>query len=95
MENQHFDMAFEVNDDEDEDVDSGEEEDIVAAQQEQQAQPTKNMAAGAKPAALGQKAEGDDEDRPVPGAYNPAEYANLNVSQEVKDLFIHITNFQP
>ena len=87
-------MAFEVNDDEDDDVDSGEEEDIVAAQQ-QQAQPQKNMAAGAKPAALGQKADGDDDDRPVPGAYNPAEFANLNVSQEVKDLFIHITNFQP
>ena len=53
------------------------------------------MAAGAKPAALGQKSDGDDDDRPVPGAYNPAEFANLNVSQEVKDLFIHITNFQP
>ena len=39
--------------------------------------------------------DGDDDDRPVPGAYNPAEFANLNVSQEVKDLFIHITNFQP
>ena len=29
----------------------------------------------------------DDEEKEVPGAYNPAQYANLPVSQEVKDIF--------
>jgi intraflagellar transport protein 46 len=35
------------------------------------------------------------EEKPLVGAYNPADYANLNVSQEIKDLFAHITSFQP
>lgn len=34
--------------------------------------------------------EGDDEDKEVPGTYNPVEYANLAVGQEVKDLFEYI-----
>lgn len=34
--------------------------------------------------------EDDDDDKEVPGAYNPQEYANLQVSSEVKDLFEYI-----
>jgi intraflagellar transport protein 46 len=36
---------------------------------------------------------GDNEN--VPGQYNPADYANLNVTDEVKDLFKYITRFRP
>lgn len=32
----------------------------------------------------------DEDDKEVPGTYNPAEYNNLNVGQEVKDLFEYI-----
>ena len=32
----------------------------------------------------------DGESKPVAGAYNPEEYANLDVSKEVKDLFAYI-----
>lgn len=36
-----------------------------------------------------------DEDKDVPGTYNPAEYANLQVSSEVKDLFEYIQRYKP
>ena len=36
-----------------------------------------------------------DEDKDVPGTYNPAEYANLQVNQEVKDLFEYIARYKP
>lgn len=32
----------------------------------------------------------DDDDKPVDGAYNPMQYANLPVSGEVKELFEYI-----
>lgn len=37
----------------------------------------------------------EDGDKPVPGAYNPLEYANLPVSAEVKELFEYIGRFKP
>lgn len=37
----------------------------------------------------------DDDEKAVPGAYNPAEYANLQVSSEVKDLFEYILRYKP
>jgi intraflagellar transport protein 46 len=38
----------------------------------------------------------DDEDgKAVPGAYNPAEFANLQVTSEVKDLFEYIQRYKP
>lgn len=39
--------------------------------------------------------EGDDEDKLVPGAYNPLQYANLPVSGEVKELFEYIQRYKP
>ena len=36
-----------------------------------------------------------EEDKDVPGTYNPAEYANLQVSQDVKDLFEYIQRYKP
>ena len=37
----------------------------------------------------------EDEEKAVPGAYNPAEYANLQVSSDVKDLFEYIQRYKP
>jgi len=39
--------------------------------------------------------EDDDEEKEVPGAYNPAAYANLPCSSEVKELFDYIQRYKP
>lgn len=36
-----------------------------------------------------------EDDKEVPGTYNPAEYANLQVTQDVKDLFEYIQRYKP
>lgn len=47
-------------------------------------------------AGMPQKTGGEDEDeeegddKEIPGTYNPAEFANLNVASEVKELFEYI-----
>lgn len=43
------------------------------------------------------KAEDDDEEdeKEIPGAYNPAEFANLSVSNEVKEMFEYIQRYKP
>ncbi len=43
----------------------------------------------------GEEDDDADEDKDVPGTYNPAEYANLQVSQDVKDLFEYIQRYKP
>ena len=45
-----------------------------------------------------QKEEDDDDDnddKEVPGTYNPADYANLNVGADVKDIFDYISRYKP
>ena len=37
----------------------------------------------------------EEEERPIEGAYDPADYAHLQVSQEVKDLFLYISRYTP
>jgi len=39
--------------------------------------------------------EDEDGGKKVPGAYNPAEYAGLQVSSEVKELFEYIQRYKP
>ena len=39
--------------------------------------------------------DGDDDDKHVPGTYNPADYANLQVSHEIKELFEYISRYKP
>lgn len=39
--------------------------------------------------------EDEEEDRPIEGAYDSADYAHLQVSQEIKDLFLYITRYAP
>lgn len=45
------------------------------------------------------KDDDDDDDKDagvvIPGAYNPADYANLDVTSEIKELFKYITRYQP
>lgn len=38
--------------------------------------------------------EGED-DKEIPGLYNPSDFSNLKVSSEVKDLFEYITRYKP
>jgi len=40
-------------------------------------------------------ADGGDEPEIAPGMYNPAEYENLNVSSEIKELFQYIGRYKP
>jgi intraflagellar transport protein 46 len=37
----------------------------------------------------------DDDEKEVPGAYNPAAFANLPVSSEIKELFEYIQRYKP
>lgn len=39
--------------------------------------------------------EDDEDEKEVPGAYNPNQYANLPVSQEVKEMFEYIQRYKP
>lgn len=39
--------------------------------------------------------EDDDDEKEVPGAYNPAQFANLPVSSETKELFEYINRYKP
>ena len=37
----------------------------------------------------------ENRSKKVPGAYNPMEYVNLQVSAEVKELFEYIQRYKP
>lgn len=65
-------------------------------QVQHQAAQQKNQASG-QPAALTAKDEDDDDEdeKEVPGAYNPAQFANLPVSSETKELFEYIQRYKP
>lgn len=105
MDNQHHDLAVDVNDSEE--IDSEEEEDDVPMDNQQKLQP--NLSSQQKlanqqqpqqqrPSQMQQKdddEDGEGEDKFTPGAYNPLQYANLPVSGEVKELFEYIGRFKP
>lgn len=109
VDNQHHDEVYEINDDEEEDIPSGDSE--------QMQPPPKSQAVGTRNQASSpgsdldsqhqapmhgfqqskdEDAGGSDNEAPIfAGAYNPADYAGLNVGAEVKDLFQYITRFKP
>ncbi|CDW77990.1 intraflagellar transport protein 46 homolog [Stylonychia lemnae] len=98
VDNQPFDLAVEVNDSEE--IDSDEEGDEVHVGGPQQQQQQQQQKQNQQPAALQKKQvneddDDDEEEKAAPGAYNPAEYANLQVSSEVKDLFEYIQRYKP
>ena len=37
----------------------------------------------------------DEDEKEIPGAYNPSQYANLPVSQELKEMFEYIQRYKP
>ena len=45
--------------------------------------------------AAGQDDDDDDDDKEVPGTYNPSDYANLQVANDVKELFEYIQRYKP
>lgn len=84
VENQQFDEALDIDDSNEieSDDDDGEANDQVP--QMSQANQAKAMAG-----------EDDEDGEEVPGQYNAANYANLNVSSEVKELFEYIGRYKP
>lgn len=56
-----------------------------------QDQATKTMADQQK----GGDEDEDEDDKIVPGTYNPGEYANLQVTSDVKELFEYIQRYKP
>ena len=103
VDNQPFDLAVDVDDSEE--IDSDEEEDQVnvdvnvnaqkaqiAGQQRTQAQTNQQQDLDTK---AGDDDDVSEDEKEVPGAYNPAQYANLPVSNEVKELFEYIQRYKP
>jgi intraflagellar transport protein 46 len=105
VDNQPYDLAVDVNDSEEiesdeEEADEGNEpQSMKPAGQNKQQQSQHQLPAQKQQQAHQQKAqteeEDDEDDKPVDGAYNPLQYANLPVSNEVKELFEYITRFKP
>lgn len=98
VENAHHDEEVEVSDggsevQSDPEVEQNEEEE----EEELKPSPPKKPARfePIKPSADSDDNDEDGADRQTAGAYNAADYANLPVSQEVKDLFKYITRFRP
>ncbi len=83
VENQPFDEAVEINDSEE--VDSDDDDDEAFG---------KNMGANndGYPEDVG---DVQQEQIDLPGQYNPNDYANLNVDDDVKELFEYIGRFKP
>ena len=87
MENEQFDEALDVDDsneiesdDDEEPNNAGQQTNVDAA-----AYNEANLAVG----------EGEEDDQALPGQYNAADYSNLNVSAEVKELFEYIGRYKP
>lgn len=80
VENEQFDEALEVDDSNEIESDDEDAEPNNAGQQTNAAQ-------------LNQDADEDEQE--LPGQYNAANYANLNVSAEVKELFEYIGRYKP
>ena len=91
VENQPFDLAVEVNDDEE--IESEEEDEVNIEGGAQPGLPAPNKLGSGKK--RDDDDEDDDDDAEVQGAYNPNDYATLKVNQEVKDLFEYITRYKP
>lgn len=81
VENEQFDEALEVDDSNEIESDDDENE--------------PNANADAQTNAAQANAENEDDDQELPGQYNAADYANLNVSAEVRELFEYIGRYKP
>mmetsp|Transcript_21309 Transcript_21309/g.20449 ORF Transcript_21309/g.20449 Transcript_21309/m.20449 type:complete len:237 (-) Transcript_21309:324-1034(-) len=90
--------------DEEEDEDDGTQQLTKTQNQkyqqwQQENKPTQKLPAQPQPKPKESRGmEEDDEDeefKVIPGAYNPADYAGLQVSSEVKELFEYIQRYKP
>lgn len=86
VENDQFDEALEIDDSNEIESDDDENEEANDAV-------GKMTQANQAKAAAGMEDEDDGEE--LPGQYNAANYANLNVSSEVKELFEYIGRYKP
>ncbi|OMJ71393.1 hypothetical protein SteCoe_30408 [Stentor coeruleus] len=103
----HYDEAFEINDSEENEIPSGDEQEGAgvgnsSSHESDYASPQKNKAIN--PTFKGQTAnkisqeEGEDAEdsgQNIKNAYNPADYADLQVTQEIKELFQYIQRYKP
>lgn len=82
VENQPFDEAVEINDSEELDSEDDDED-----------QHFQNQAKGSQSAP--KQPQFQQEQKELPGSYNPADYAGLKVDKDVKELFEYIGRFKP
>lgn len=98
VQNNHFDEAFNLSDNGSDEYNSGEENQEKEKNSDGMKSEQKRPAANAKAESLQRKAEeSDDENKKnikIEGLYDPADYASLNVSTEIKELFKYITRFK-
>lgn len=117
VDNQHYDEAYDINGEDEEDIPSDDPEQMQPPPQNaavgtrnQASSPNSDLDMQHQPPGVGRAyqqgmgAGGEDEEEAAgsegdnvvfAGAYNPADYAGLNVQAEVKDLFQYITRFKP
>lgn len=101
----HYDEAFEINDSDDNEIPSGEDNEAGemgnSSQDSEYASPQKpkpGVTSFKQQTVNKQSQDENDDDEPVQNiknAYNPADYANLQVSQEIKELFQYIQRYKP
>jgi intraflagellar transport protein 46 len=102
----HYDEAFEINDSDENSVPSVDDHEgggvgNSSSQESEYTSPQKNkpnLASFKQQTANKQSQdEGEDEEvaQTIKNAYNPADYANLQVSQEIKELFQYIQRYKP
>ena len=102
----HYDEAFEINDSEENDIPSGDENEGggIGNSSSQESDFTSPKTKKPNIASFNQQTinkpsqdEGDDDEplQNIKNAYNPADYANLQVSQEIKELFQYIQRYKP
>lgn len=85
VDNQQFDEAMDIDDSNEIESDDDENEQMAAGQATKAHQANQNLGADGE----------EDDDQELPGQYNAANYANLNVSSEVKELFEYIGRYKP
>ncbi|EAR96866.2 intraflagellar transport complex B protein 46 carboxy-terminal protein (macronuclear) [Tetrahymena thermophila SB210] len=101
IENQHMDERIELDSEgQSEEIQSQEEEDHQDDKQDdslQNSNQNKGKNAGRQNYNRTDEDEQDYEAKNtnIPGAYNPADYAHLDVSNEIKELFRYVQRYQP
>ena len=102
----HYDEAFEINDSEENEIPSGDEHEAggignSSSQESDYPSPAKNKPnlSSFKQQTANKQSQDEGEEneavQTIKNAYNPADYAGLQVSQEIKELFQYIQRYKP